>query len=102
MAKNVIRISDKAAADDFVSLLGWVRDGAEVVIEHDEQPIAVVQSVETPSVGAFRGRLLSESIARADAHAKELGFEPTMDADFFSDLQEIINSRTPRDLSAWE
>ncbi|MGB2636840.1 MAG: hypothetical protein WAM58_23130 [Candidatus Acidiferrum sp.] len=43
----------------------------------------------------------SESIALAEAHAKELGYEPTMDADFADDLREIINSRKPRDLSAW-
>jgi hypothetical protein len=37
-----------------------------------------------------------------EAHAKELGYEPTMDPDFAADLREIINSREPRDLSAWE
>ena len=54
------------------------------------------------AAGNFRGRLLSESIALAKAHAKELGYEPTMDADFAADLREIINSRKPRDLSAWD
>jgi hypothetical protein len=44
------------------------------------------------------GRLLSESIALAEAHAKELGYEPTMDADFAADLREIIHSRKPRPL----
>jgi len=56
-----------------------------------------VQQAEAP-----RGRFLSESIALAEAHAKELGYEPTMDADFASDLREIINGRKPRDLSAWD
>jgi hypothetical protein len=46
----------------------------------------------------FRGRLLSESIALAEAHAKQLGYEPTMDADFASDLREIINNRKPREV----
>jgi len=54
----------------------------------------VIQQAEGP-----RGRLLSDSIALAEAHAKELGYEPTIDADFASDLREIINSRKPRDLS---
>jgi hypothetical protein len=31
-----------------------------------------------------------------EAHAQELGFEPTMDADFVADLKEIINTRRPR------
>ncbi|MGH9444429.1 MAG: type II toxin-antitoxin system Phd/YefM family antitoxin [Terriglobia bacterium] len=97
MVKDVIRVSDKEATGDFASLLARVRDGAEVVIEHDNRPVAVVRPAE-----AFRGRLLSESIALADAHAKELGYEPTIDADFAADLKEIIKSRKPRDLPAWE
>jgi hypothetical protein len=49
-----------------------------------------------------RGRPISECIAMAEAHAKELGYEPTMDPDFAADLEEITNSRKPRDLSKWE
>jgi len=52
--------------------------------------------------GAFRGRLISESIALAKAHAKELGYELTMDADFAADLEEIINSRKPLNPPAWD
>jgi hypothetical protein len=33
MAKDVIHISDKEAASNFASLLGRVREGAEVFIE---------------------------------------------------------------------
>ncbi len=96
MTKDVIHVSDKEAASDFASLLARVCEGAEVVIEHDTRPVAVVRPAEV-----FRGRLLSESIALAEGHAKELGYEPTMDSDFAADLREIINSRKPRDLSAW-
>ena len=71
--------------------------GAEVIIERDSRPVAVVRSAAT-----LRGRLLSESIALAEAHAKELGYEPVMDADFADDLRDIIKSRKPRDLSAWD
>lgn len=98
MAKDVIHISDKEAASDFASLLARVREGAEVVIEHDARPVAVVRSAEV-----FRGRLLSESIAMAKAHAKELGYEPTMDPDFAADLEESINShRNPLNPPAWD
>ena len=38
MAKNVIHISDKEAASGFASLLGRVREGAEVFIENDARP----------------------------------------------------------------
>ena len=97
MAKDVIHVSDKDAASDFASLLARVREGTEVIIEHDARPVAVVRPAEV-----FRGRLLSESIALAEAHAKDLGYEATMDPEFAADLREIINSRKPRDLSAWE
>ncbi len=46
-----------------------------------------------------RGRPISESIALAEAHAKESGREPTLDPDFAADLLQIINSRKPRSLS---
>jgi antitoxin (DNA-binding transcriptional repressor) of toxin-antitoxin stability system len=97
MAKHVIHISDAEAASDFASVLERVRLGAEIIIEHDARPVAVVRPAEPRA-----GRLLSESIALAEAHAKELGYEPTIDAAFASDLREIINSRKPRDISAWD
>ena len=97
MPKDVIHVSDSEAVSDFASLLDRVRAGAEVVIEHDARPVAVVRSADPRP-----GRLLSESIALAEAHAKESGYEPTMDPDFAADLKEIINSRKPRDLSAWD
>jgi antitoxin (DNA-binding transcriptional repressor) of toxin-antitoxin stability system len=97
MAKNVIHVSDAEAASDFAALLERVSEGAEVIIERDSRPVAVVRAAEAP-----RGRLLSESIALAEAHAKELGHEPTLDAEFAADLEEIIHSRKPRNLPAWD
>jgi prevent-host-death family protein len=97
MAKHVIHVSDAEAANDFASLLDRVSAGAEVIIERDSRPIAVVRPAEAP-----RGRLLSECIALAEARAKELGYEPTLDPDFAADVREIINSRKPRNLSAWD
>ena len=97
MAKDVIHVSDAEAANSLASLLDRVSAGAEVIIERDSRPVAVLRSAEAP-----RGRLLSESIALAEAHAKELGYEPTLEAGFASDLREIISSRKPRDLAAWD
>src|SRR5260370_31351616 len=97
MAKDVIRVSDAEAANDFASLLDRVSAGAEVIIERDSRPVAVVRPAEPP-----RARLLSESIALAESHAKELGYKPTMDPDFAADLREIINTRKPCNPPAWE
>lgn len=100
MAKRAIHISEKeAATTNVASLLAHVRAGAEVVIDNDDRPIAVLRAAEAHP---GPGRLLSESIALAEAHAKESGSEPTLDPDFAADLEEIINSRQPRNLSTWE
>jgi prevent-host-death family protein len=99
MAKHVIRLTDAEAAKDFSSLLDRVSEGTEVVIERDSRPVAVIR----PADGAPRGRLLSESIALAKAHAKELGYEPTMDPDFAADLEDIISThRKPLNPPAWD
>jgi antitoxin (DNA-binding transcriptional repressor) of toxin-antitoxin stability system len=84
----IIHISEAEAAADFAALLARVRAGAEVVIESDTQPVAVLRLATEP-----RGRLLSESIALAEAHANELGYEPVMDAGFAADLEGIIRNR---------
>ena len=98
MADRVIHISEEEAASDFASVLARVRAGAEVVIESDARPVAVLR----PAGGEFRPRLLSESIALAKKHAAELGYEPRMDPDFAADLEEIIKSRRPWNPPAWE
>jgi prevent-host-death family protein len=97
MAKDVIHISEAEATNDFAWLMARVREGAEIIIEKDARPVAVVRPAEL-----VRGRPISECIALAEAHAKELGYEPTIDPDFATDLEEIINSRKPRNVSTWE
>jgi antitoxin (DNA-binding transcriptional repressor) of toxin-antitoxin stability system len=91
-----IHISADEAAREFATLLARVRAGAEVVIEDGPTAVAVLRSPGPPR------RTISESIALAEAHARELGYEPTMDADFAADLEEIIRNRKPRDTSAWD
>jgi antitoxin (DNA-binding transcriptional repressor) of toxin-antitoxin stability system len=95
MSKDVIRISEaEAATINVAKLLAHVRSGAEVVIENDARPIAVLRSVDPQP-----GRLLSESIALAEAH----GATVTLDGAFGHDLEEIINShREPLTPPAWD
>jgi antitoxin (DNA-binding transcriptional repressor) of toxin-antitoxin stability system len=97
VAMATIRISEAEAVRDIAALLVRVRAGEEIVIESDAAPVAFLRPA-TP----FRGRLLSESIALADAHAKELGYEPVMDPEFAADMEEIIRNRKPADRSAWD
>jgi antitoxin (DNA-binding transcriptional repressor) of toxin-antitoxin stability system len=95
MAKDVIRISEKEAATTNVAeLLAHVRAGTEVIIENDTRPIAALRPAESHS-----GRLLSESIALAEAH----GSAATLDGGFERDLEEIVNSHgEPLDPPAWD
>lgn len=96
IAMATIRIPERDAGD-LAALLARVRAGEEIVIEKEASPPVVLRVLPEP-----RGRLLSESIALAEAHAKDLGFEPMMDADFAADLEEIIRSRKPRATAAWD
>jgi len=68
MSNHVIHISKAEAASNFASLLDRVCAGTEVIIEDRSRAVAVLRSAPLRP-----GRLLSESIAMAEAHAKELG-----------------------------
>jgi antitoxin (DNA-binding transcriptional repressor) of toxin-antitoxin stability system len=93
MANRVIHISEAEAASDFRKLLERVRAGAEVVIENDKLPVAVVRPAE-PHV-----RFLSESLRLAREHASQA----TLDADFARDVEAAIAShREPLNPPAWD
>ena len=64
MAKEVIRVSDKEAASDFASLLARVREGAEVIIEHDARPVAVVRPQKSSGAAFFRSPSLWQKHTR--------------------------------------
>jgi len=95
MAKEVIHISEaEAVTTNVATLLAHVRAGAEVIIENDARPVAVLRPAEP-----HPGRLLSESIALAEAH----GSTVTLDGDFGRDLAAIINShREPLNPPSWD
>ena len=98
MNNHVIHVSETEARDDFASLLDRVRAGAEVVIEDNSNPIAVLRPASKGS-----GRLVSESIVLAEEHATDLGYTPTLDPDFAADLAEIIsNHRKPLNPPEWD
>jgi antitoxin (DNA-binding transcriptional repressor) of toxin-antitoxin stability system len=96
MAKHVIHISEAEAASDFASLLAHVRAGAEVVIEDDARPVAVLHAAEPVR------RTVSDCITLAMAHEKESGKAPVLDPDFAEDVEKILNNRKPWNPPAWE
>ena len=86
----VIHISEAEAAGDFAALMARVRAGEEIVIESGSYPVAVIRAAAPPR------RSISESIALAEARSNELGYPPVMDAEFASDMEEIIRNCKPR------
>ncbi len=96
MTKRVIHISEAEAASDFASLLERVRAGAEVIIEHDAEPVAVVHPAQPVR------RTISECIVLAEAHEEKTGKAPVLDPDFAEDVEAILNNRKPWSPPAWE
>jgi antitoxin (DNA-binding transcriptional repressor) of toxin-antitoxin stability system len=92
MAERVIHISEAEAASNFSALLARVRAGAEIVIEQDAQPVAVLRAP------APVRRTISECIALLPENSTA-----TIDADFAKDVEAAVEShREPLDSSAWE
>jgi antitoxin (DNA-binding transcriptional repressor) of toxin-antitoxin stability system len=97
VTKHVIHVSDAEAASDFASLLAHVRAGAEVVIEHDPRPVAVLHPAEPVR------RTISECIAIAKMHEEETGRAPVLDADFAEDVEAAVKChREPLNPPAWD
>jgi hypothetical protein len=90
----VIHISEAEAAKDFPALMEKVRGGAEVVIENDAIPVAVLHA----PVAKEYVRRLSESLRMA----KERGSTVTLDAEFGRDLQAVIDSHPEPLRNPWE
>ena len=87
-----LRISEIEAARDFAGLLACVRGGAEVVIESDAYPVAVMH----PPVPMRRS--IEECIALLPADSPA-----TIDEEFAADVAAAAAShREPLNPPAWE
>ncbi len=87
-----VHMSEAEVAKNFAAALEKVRQGAEVVVEQDHRPVAVITPVKGP------GRPIDECIAIAKAR----GSGATLDEGFAKDLEEMIAQRQPLDTSAWD
>jgi antitoxin (DNA-binding transcriptional repressor) of toxin-antitoxin stability system len=87
-----VHITEAELARDVQAVLEKVRQGAEVIVERNHSPVAVIHPPPA-------GRKLSECIALAEAH----GSSVTLDEEFGKDLEDIIEShREPLDASRWD
>jgi antitoxin (DNA-binding transcriptional repressor) of toxin-antitoxin stability system len=92
MAGPVIHISEAEATSDFASLLARVRAGAEVIIEHDSRPVAVMHAMPPAR------RTISECIALLPEDSTA-----TVDPDFAKDVEAAIKShREPLASLTWD
>jgi hypothetical protein len=89
MEPRVLHITEADLVRDVRAILQRVETGAEIIIERDAQPVAVLRSAAPPR------RKISECIALAKAHEEETGLAPTLDPDFAADVEEIIRNRKP-------
>lgn len=93
MDMGTLRMTEAELARDIHAVLAKVQQGAEIVVEQDHHPIAVIRSPLT------RGRLLSECIALAEAR----GSTVTLDEGFMKDVEEGIARRSqPWNPPSWE
>jgi hypothetical protein len=89
----VLHITEAELARDVPAVLEMIRQGAEVIVDRNAQPVAVIKSPR------FRGRPIDECIAMAKAH----GSHATLDDEFAKDLDDIIDShREPLNPPAWD
>jgi antitoxin (DNA-binding transcriptional repressor) of toxin-antitoxin stability system len=95
MEPRVLHVSETDAVHDLAGILQHVQAGMEVVIERDAQPLAVIRAA------APTRRTISECIALAEAHEKEAGNAPVLDADFAADVEEIVCRRQPWNPPTW-
>jgi antitoxin (DNA-binding transcriptional repressor) of toxin-antitoxin stability system len=86
-------MTESELARDLHAVLEKVRHGAEVIIEQDHRPVAVIRSAVP------RGRLLSECIALAEAR----GGTAIPDEGFMKDVEDGIRERSkPWNPPSWE
>ena len=96
-AMGTLRITEAELARDIHAVLAKVQEGAEVIVEQDHRPVAVIK---TPQGS---GRKISECIALAKAYEEKLGYAPVPDPDFAKDVQAAIDAhREPFRPPPWD
>jgi antitoxin (DNA-binding transcriptional repressor) of toxin-antitoxin stability system len=88
-----LRITEADLARDIHAVLAKVQEGVEVIVEQDHRAVAVIKPPFS------KGRLLSESIALAEAR----GTTAILDEGFMKDVEEGIAERSkPWHPPTWE
>ena len=91
-----VHMTEAEVTSNFAAALEKVRQGLEVVVEHDCQPVAVLRPATPPR------RSITECIALAEQREKERGHAVVLDPDFAADVEEIARNRKPWNPPAWD
>jgi antitoxin (DNA-binding transcriptional repressor) of toxin-antitoxin stability system len=87
-----LHMSEAEVARNFAAVLEKVRQGAEVVVEQNHQPVAVLRAADPPR------RKVSEVLALMPKHSTAI-----MDDDFAKDIEAAIEShREPLEPPEWD
>jgi antitoxin (DNA-binding transcriptional repressor) of toxin-antitoxin stability system len=89
-------MSEAELARDLHAVLDRVRQGDEVIVERDHQPVAVLRAAVP------QRRTISDCIALAEHRDKERGYAVTLDPDFAADVEQIVCNRKPWNPSSWD
>ncbi len=91
-----VHMSEAELARDLHAVLEKVRQGAEVVVERNHQPLAVLRAA------APQRRTISECIALAEQREKERGYAVTLDPEFAAEVEHIADNRKPWNPASWD
>jgi antitoxin (DNA-binding transcriptional repressor) of toxin-antitoxin stability system len=92
-----VRMTEAEVTNNFGAVLEKLQLGAEIVVERDQRPVAIIRPPQGP------GRSIDESIALAEAYEEKLGFAPVPDPDFATDVQAAIDAhREPLGPTSWD
>jgi antitoxin (DNA-binding transcriptional repressor) of toxin-antitoxin stability system len=91
-----VHMSEAELARDVDAALEQVRQGNEVIIEQNREPVAVLKPAHPQPV------MISEVIARLRQREKERGYAVVLDPDFAEDVAEIVRNREPWSPPSWE
>ncbi len=92
----VLHMTEAELARDVHGVLDKIRDGAEVIVERDAQPVAVIKPAQP------NPRTLSDLIRLAEEREKKRGYAITLDPDYAADVEEIVRSRQPWNPPSWD
>ena len=79
-----VHMTEAEVTKNFAAVLEKLRPGAEVVVEQDHSPVAIISPLKGP------GRPIDECIALTKAHGSG------------ATLEEIIAERKPLDAAVWD